>query len=79
MGCVLFGMSAQEALLGVTVHAARALGLASRIGTLEVGKDADFALWDIAHPAELAYHMGYNPCAGIVRHGQFIEAKERLA
>lgn len=79
MGCVLFGMTAQEALLGVTAHAARALGLASRIGTLEVGKDADFALWDIAHPAELAYHMGYNPCAGVVRHGQFIEAKERLA
>jgi imidazolonepropionase len=66
MGCTLFRLTPEEALAGVTRIAARALGLASDRGTLEVGKRADFALWDIGHPAELSYWCGYNPCAGIV-------------
>ncbi len=76
MGCTLFGMTPEEALAGVTRHAAAALGLAHEIGTLAVGKAADIALWDIAHPAELAYHVGFNPCAGVVKNGELVMAKE---
>lgn len=69
MGCVLFGLSPEEALLGVTRNAALALGLGDHIGTIETGKDADLALWDIAHPVELSYHLGYNPCVGVIKKG----------
>jgi imidazolonepropionase len=57
MACTLFGMTPEEALRGVTVNAARALGLDDR-GTLEPGKRADFVVWDIDHPAELGYWIG---------------------
>ena len=70
MACTLFGLTPEEALSGATRHAARALGRAARIGTLEAGKDADFVLWDIDHPAELAYGLGVNPCHGVVRRGK---------
>jgi imidazolonepropionase len=79
MGCILFGLTPEEALLGVTRNAAQALGIANKVGTLEKGKDADLALWDIAHPSELSYHLGYNPCMGVIRHGKFINIRERLA
>ena len=69
LACALFRLTPEEALAGVTCHAAQALGLAARCGTLETGKDADFALWNIEEPAELAYAMGANPCAGAVRRG----------
>lgn len=69
MGATLFGMTPEECLRGVTANAAKALGIADDVGTLEVGKAADIALWDIAHPAELTYHLGYNPCSGIMKHG----------
>ena len=68
MACTLFRLTPEEALAGATKHAARALGLADR-GTLAIGQRADLALWDIAAPAELAYRIGGNPCAGIVRAG----------
>ena len=68
MACTLFRMTPAEALAGVTRNAARALGLADR-GTIEVGKRADLALWSIGRPAELAYHLGYNPLSQIVRRG----------
>ena len=68
MACTLFRLTPAEALGGVTRHAARALGLADR-GTLEPAKRADLALWDIGHPAELAYYLGYNPLSRVVRHG----------
>jgi imidazolonepropionase len=58
MGCVLFGLTPGEALAGVTRNAALALGLLDDRGTLEVGKRADLAVWDVRHPAELAYWMG---------------------
>lgn len=60
MGCTLFQMTPEEALAGVTRNAARALGLAD-CGTIEPGKRADLAVWDIEHPAELAYRIGFNP------------------
>ena len=69
MACTLWRLTPQEALAGCTVHAARALGRAVDIGTLEVGKRADCALWDIARPADLAYAMGFNPCRGVVNAG----------
>jgi imidazolonepropionase len=69
MACTLWRLSPQEALAGCTVHAARALGLQAEIGTLAVGKRADFALWDIARPADLAYAIGFNPCRAVVNGG----------
>ena len=69
MACTLFSLTPEEALAGVTREGARALGLLDRIGTLEPGKDADFAVWDVADPAELAHGLGHNPCAGVVRRG----------
>lgn len=61
MGATLFRLTVNECLLGVTVHAARALGMAEQIGTLEPGKRCDLAIWDIERPAELVYRMGLNP------------------
>lgn len=60
MGCTLFRMTPEEALRGVTCHAARALGLADR-GKIAPGQKADLAIWDVKHPAELAYRIGFNP------------------
>lgn len=60
MACTLFRMTPEEALAGVTRVAARALGL-DDAGTLEAGKRADLAVWDVATPAELAYRIGFNP------------------
>ena len=70
MACTLFGLTPEEALAGVTCHAALALGLAATHGTLEPGKAADFALWEIDEPGDLAYALGANPCAGVVRGGR---------
>ena len=61
MGATLFRLTVEECLAGVTREAARALGLLDRVGTLEVGKSCDLAIWDIERPAELVYRMGYNP------------------
>ncbi|PWF45105.1 imidazolonepropionase [Massilia glaciei] len=69
MACTLWRLTPREALAGCTVNAARALGLDGQIGTLEVGKRADFALWDIARPADLSYAIGLNPCRGVVNAG----------
>jgi imidazolonepropionase len=69
MACTLWRLTPQEALAGCTVNAARALGRQVDIGTIEVGKRADFALWDIARPADLSYAMGLNPCRGVVNAG----------
>ena len=69
MACTLWRLTPQEALAGVTCHAARALGLQHETGSLAVGKRADFALWRIARPADLAYALGLNPCAGVVHGG----------
>jgi imidazolonepropionase len=69
MACTLFRLTPEEAWRGVTVNAARALGLADR-GRLAVGQRADLALWDAEHPRELAYRFGHNPCRGQVFGGE---------
>jgi imidazolonepropionase len=61
MGATLFGMTVEECLAGVTREAARALGLLTETGTLEVGKSADLSVWNIGRPAELVYRIGFNP------------------
>lgn len=60
MGCTLFRMTPFEALKGVTINAARALGLKD-CGTIAVDQRVDLAIWNIEHPAELAYRIGFNP------------------
>jgi imidazolonepropionase len=65
MAATLFRLTVDECLLGVTLHAARALGL-SDMGTLQAGKAARFALWDIERPAELVYRIGFNPLYRLV-------------
>lgn len=72
MACTLFRMTPEEALAGVTREGAKALGLGTETGTLRVGKWADFVLWDVEEPAELAYRLGGNPCAGVVRGGRVV-------
>lgn len=69
MVCVLFGLTPEEALLGVTANAAKALGMEKTHGTLEVGKAADFVVWDIEHPAELVYNIGRNPLKQVLKAG----------
>ncbi|RHW17143.1 imidazolonepropionase [Sphingomonas gilva] len=70
MAATLFRLTVSEALRGVTVNAARALGLADEIGTLEPGKACDLALWDIGDPAELVYRIGFNPLHMRVKDGR---------
>jgi imidazolonepropionase len=71
MACTLFRLMPEEALAGVTRNAAQALGLNDR-GRLEAGLRADLVLWDIGEPVELAYAVGANPLAGIVRGGSVV-------
>lgn len=61
MGATLFRLTVTECLRGVTVNAARALGLQDEIGTLEPDKACDLAIWDVEHPSQLVYRMGFNP------------------
>ncbi|WP_373089232.1 imidazolonepropionase [Sneathiella sp.] len=61
MAAILFRLTPEEALTGFTRNAAAALGLASEIGTLEIGKQADLAIWNIEHPSELTQGIGTNP------------------
>ncbi len=72
MGCTLFGLTPEEALAGTTRAAAAALGLEASLGTLEVGKTADLAYWDVDHPRHLAYPLGANPHRGQIRAGQWV-------
>ena len=60
MACTLFRLTPDEALAGVTRHAAAALGMKDR-GFLAPGLRADLAIWNVEHPAELSYRMGFNP------------------
>ena len=77
MACTLFGLTPEEALRGATRHAASALGALDQIGTLEVGKRADLALWRIDRPAELCYALGANPCVDVVHGGKLVSRRPR--
>jgi imidazolonepropionase len=61
MACTLFGLTPEEAILGMTSNAARALGLQDEIGSIQPGKAADLAVWRIADPAEFGYWLGLMP------------------
>lgn len=70
MAATLFRMTVEECLYGVTVHAAKALGLAKSVGRLEPGLRCDLAIWDADVPAELVYGIGVNPLHARVWGGQ---------
>lgn len=70
MAATLFRLTVDECIAGVTREAAHALGIAGRTGTLEAGKDADLAIWDVERPAELVYRIGFNPLWKRVFKGQ---------
>jgi imidazolonepropionase len=67
----LFRLTPEECLAGTTREAARALGLSHDRGTLEIGKRADIAVWDIGHPRELTYWLGLNELSDL-----FIDGRE---
>ncbi len=71
MACILFGLTLPEAFAGMTRHAARALGLEDEIGTLEVGKAADIAIWDVERPAEIIQWIGRRPLHGRILAGEW--------
>lgn len=70
MAATLFRLTVVEALRGVTVNAAKALGLGDAIGSLEVGKSCDLAIWSIQDPAELVYRIGFNSLHTRIRNGR---------
>ena len=70
MGCTLFNLTTDEALLGVTQHAAKALGLENSMGHLAPGYKANFVIWGINAVEELAYNIGFNPAKQIVYEGK---------
>jgi imidazolonepropionase len=74
MACTLFRLTPAEALAGVTREAAKALGLGATHGILEPGRAADFVVWEIERPAELAYMIGLNPRRQVVRGGAVVAA-----
>lgn len=69
MAATLFGLTVSECLAGVTRNAASALGISKETGTLEAGKQADIAIWDIETPAELVYRIGFNPLHARIARG----------
>jgi imidazolonepropionase len=70
MACTLFRLTVPEALDGVTVHAARALGLQDTHGAIAPGMPANFVLWNVREAAELAYWFGQQPVRAVVRQGR---------
>ncbi len=75
MACRLFALTAEEALAGVTCHAARALALSPSTGSLAPGATADFVVWDATAPYELSYWTGLNRCRAVVRRGAIARGK----
>jgi imidazolonepropionase len=73
MSATLFGLTVEECIAGATREGARALGLLTETGTIEVGKSADLAIWNIESPAELVYSIGFNPLHSHVFKGERID------
>jgi len=71
MGATLFRLTPSECLAGVTRHAAKALGLPDR-GVIAAGQRADLAVWDVRHPAELSYRIGFNPLHARIFGGELV-------
>ena len=78
MACTLFRMTPAEALRGVTINAAKALGLDQQIGSLAPGKQADIVIWDVDRPSMLSYRIGVNPCRCVMQAGQWRKSKQRM-
>lgn len=78
LGCQQFNLTPREALWGMTLHAARALGMADSIGSLEVGKAADMVVWDVRDAAELSYWLGGNMARSVIKDGVVIHHREAL-
>lgn len=76
MSATLFRLTVDECIAGATREAARALGLLGQTGTLEVGKSADLAIWNILRPAELVYRIGFNPLHSRIFKGQTIRGQQ---
>lgn len=72
MACMLFDMTCEEALLGATLHGAKALGLDPSKGSIEAGKDADLVVWDIDTPEDLCYLAGLTPITMIMTKGSIV-------
>jgi imidazolonepropionase len=72
MGCTLFGLTPLESIRGVTLNAARALGIDDQVGSLEPGKCADLAVWNVSSPNELAYLIGHQPCRAVYKSGRCV-------
>jgi imidazolonepropionase len=72
LGCRLFGLTPLEAVAGLTVHAARALGRSDGAGSIRPGGRADLAVWDVGHPRELAYWIGGDLCAQTWHRGRCV-------
>ena len=71
MACVLFGLTPEEALSGVTRNAAMALDLKDR-GTIAEGQKADLVLWDVERPGDLSYPLGFNPLTAVIKNGECV-------
>lgn len=73
MACTFFGLTPEEALMGVTTNAAKALGIQNQVGTLTVGKNADIVSWNITHPKQLCYQFGIDKPSSIIKSGVPLE------
>ncbi len=72
LACTLYGLTPEQSLAAITRNAARALGLFDSRGTIEVGKRADFAIWNCRTPFEIFYQLGGNPCEAVYRSGVLV-------
>lgn len=72
MGCVSFGLTIAEAWQGVTINAAKALGLGTRLGSIEMGKQADFAVWQCESPEQIVYSPTEHKCESIIKKGKLV-------
>jgi len=77
LACLLFGMTPDEAIAAATRHGALALGIEDRVGTIEAGKQADLAIWDVPGRRHLAYRVGPVPCAVVIKRGRIVALEGR--